>query len=145
MDYGRRGGRPWNLHLPRLTTGLWWSTVIFWSRWLVYRRLCDRLRVAAVDRDQSCDQMCVCLGVCVHVFPDEMVSYFNMQSSTLLEWFFMKLLALVLSHYIGSFPNYKPKSCKICFIHRIWVQKHPTAMYTDFDVDKATRFCFLLN
>ena len=58
--------------------------------------------------------------------------------------FFYILIALVLSHLIGTYSKDNSKSLSVCFIQRICAQHTPTAMYLTSTVDKATEFYFLL-
>ena len=58
--------------------------------------------------------------------------------------FFVKLIALVLSHNKGIWERLKPKSVSCCLIHKLWAQQLPTAMYFTYTVDSATHACFLL-
>ena len=57
--------------------------------------------------------------------------------------FFVKLIALVLSHLIGILHYVIPKSSSYCLIHNTWAQQLPTATYSASAVDKATKFGFL--
>ena len=59
--------------------------------------------------------------------------------------FFKILMALVLSHIIGTFENAISKSKSCCLIHKIWATQLPAATYTDSAVDNATQFCFFEN
>ena len=54
------------------------------------------------------------------------------------------LMALVLSHLMGTCENFKPKSLSVCFIQSTYAHPNPTAMYSASTIDKATDFCFLL-
>ena len=54
------------------------------------------------------------------------------------------LMTLVLSHFMGTRENVKPKSLSVCFIKRTCAYPNPMAMYLTSVVDKATEFCFLL-
>ena len=55
------------------------------------------------------------------------------------------LMALVLSHFIGTYSKDKLKLLRVCFIQKICAQQKPTTMYSPSIVDKATEFCFLLS
>ena len=64
-----------------------------------------------------------------------------------LEWcigFFVKFIALVLSHNNGIWDNLRPKSLSCCLIHKLYVQQLPIVMYSASVVDRATQDCFLL-
>ena len=52
--------------------------------------------------------------------------------------FFDILMALVLSHLIGTCSKVKSKSLSVCFIQRICAQHKPAAMNSTFSIDKAT-------
>ena len=57
--------------------------------------------------------------------------------------FFDMIMTLVLSHLMGTCNNVKPKSLSVCFIQRTCAHPNPMTMYSAFDVDYATEFCFL--
>src|ERR1044071_5110282 len=52
------------------------------------------------------------------------------------------LMALVLSHFIGTVEREIPKSLSCCFNHRIWEQHEAAATYSASAVEVATEFCF---
>ena len=54
------------------------------------------------------------------------------------------LMALVLSHLMGTSEYVNPKSLSVCFIQSTCAHPNPTAMYSASAVDKATEFYFLL-
>ena len=58
--------------------------------------------------------------------------------------FLDRLIALELSHLMGIWLNTSPKSYKVCFIHKIWAQQLPVAIYSTLIIDMATEFCVLL-
>ena len=59
-------------------------------------------------------------------------------------WFFVRLIALVLSHLIGTQPSFKSYSRSCCLVHKIWEQQLPAATYSASAVERATLCCFLL-
>ena len=56
--------------------------------------------------------------------------------------FLVKFIALVLSHFRGILSRKMSKSSSYCFIHKIWAQQFPAAIYSTSVVDKATHACF---
>ena len=59
--------------------------------------------------------------------------------------FLLKLIVLVLSHFIEILLCLIPKSLSCILIHKIWAQQLPAATYSASAVDSTTEFCFLLN
>ena len=55
------------------------------------------------------------------------------------------LMALKLSHSIGTFEDVISKSKSYCLIHKIWATQLPAATYLDSVVNSATQFCFFEN
>ena len=59
-------------------------------------------------------------------------------------WFFVRFIALVLSHNKETLLTFNPKSSSYCLIHKICAQQLPATIYFASTVDKATQACFLL-
>jgi len=59
--------------------------------------------------------------------------------------FFVRFMALVLSHLILVHDSSIPKSLSCCRIHKIWEQQLPRATYFSSAVERATVLCFLEN
>ena len=54
------------------------------------------------------------------------------------------LMALVLSHLMGTFENFNPKSPSVSFIQSTCAHPKLVAMYSTSGIDKVIEFCFLL-
>ena len=60
---------------------------------------------------------------------NEVMTYLNMLCSRVLKWIFCNILALMLSHWMGTFFWLMLKLCNCCIIHRSWAQ-HVPRQYT---------------
>lgn len=77
--------------------------------------------------------------------PNQMMSYPGYLARECKTGFLFKLIALVLSKYMGAFLRFTPKTFKVCFCERICTQLLLTAMHSAFAFDKTVEFSFLLN
>ena len=53
------------------------------------------------------------------------------------------LMALLLSHFMGTCEKFNPKSLSVCFIHNTCAHPNSTTTYSTSIIDKETDLCFL--
>jgi hypothetical protein len=89
-----------------------------------------------------------CVGTSIKViFPFSTLSHRKWYLTSMclvLEWstrFFATLMALVLSHWSGTWVYSSPKSLMVCVIQRSWEQQLAAATYSTSIVDWATLDC----
>ena len=115
------------------------NTSTNWNKILFIKGFCQN-----ISKPISCRNKFKFNNSLKNIITNKMMFYINMLCSRVCMGFLEILMALVLSHLIGTFENIILKSKICCLIHKIWATQLPATTYLDSAVDNATQFCLFL-